>query len=100
MCASLATTRYTTERESKQMDEIQNIAKAMQHVTRGFDLGDYFMDYTDGKITLERLAEKLGVNYYTLHKAFIHYHELEVTGRTHKRREMVQEADKQRQEVE
>ena len=34
---------------------------------------EYFTEYSDGKITVEKLAEKLHVNFYTLHKAFMHF---------------------------
>lgn len=33
-------------------------------------------DYSDGKISFERLAEELGINFYALRKAFIHFAKL------------------------
>ncbi len=32
-----------------------------------------FDDYTKGKISFERLAETIGVNFYTLHSAFLKF---------------------------
>jgi hypothetical protein len=34
---------------------------------------EYFTEYSDGKITVEKLAEKLHVNFYSLHKAFMYF---------------------------
>jgi hypothetical protein len=30
-------------------------------------------DYVNGKVTFERLAEELGLNFYSLHQAFLHF---------------------------
>ncbi len=49
--------------------KLQSILSQLKEV----ELNKTFAEYTKGNITLERLAEIIGVNFYTLHSAFLNF---------------------------